>query len=253
MKWQSLMAVVVAGYPRRNLLVQTAVSKLKAFKAKNPDASLFEVAGGVWSTAVRMLLGKFYLRRCKVGKLVTVNGRPVIDNKGTMEFGDQVCIWSKVLPARLYTGRHGKLMVGTNTRLNGVHIDASDSIVIGNNVRIAPYTVILDSDFHDINDHFAKGKSGPIKIEDDVWIATRATILKGVTIGKGAVVAAGAVVTRDVPPYSVVAGVPARVIKYIGSAMIAAAGVAWHVVNEKLHEVIEMQAEAGLLENGLML
>jgi maltose O-acetyltransferase len=53
----------------------------------------------------------------------------------------------------------------------------------------------------------------PIIIEDDVWIATRATILKGVHIGKGAVVAAGAVVTRNVPAYSIVGGVPARVIK----------------------------------------
>ena len=51
-----------------------------------------------------------------------------------------------------------------------------------------------------------------IVIEDDVWVAARVNITAGVTIGKGSVLAAGAVVTRDVPPYSVVAGVPARVI-----------------------------------------
>lgn len=250
MKWQSFFTIVVAAYPRRSLLFQTAVSKLKAFKENNPDASVFEVAKGAWNTGIRVMIAKFYLRKCKVGKFVSVNGRPVIDNRGEMEFGDQVCIWSKVIPARLYTGRRGKLTVGTNTRLNGVHIDASESVAIGNNVRIAPYTVILDSDFHDVRDHFAKGKSGPIRIEDDVWIATRATILKGVTIGKGAVVAAGAVVTRDVPPYSVVAGVPARVIKYISAAVMAAVGVAWHVANEKLHEVAQ---DALLLENGARL
>jgi len=53
----------------------------------------------------------------------------------------------------------------------------------------------------------------PVVIEDDVWIAARSIILPGVTIGKGAVIAAGAVVTKDVPPYTVVGGVPARKIK----------------------------------------
>lgn len=53
-----------------------------------------------------------------------------------------------------------------------------------------------------------------VVIEDDVWIGTRAIILHGVTIGRGAVVAAGAIVVRDVPPYAIVAGVPAQVIKF---------------------------------------
>lgn len=55
---------------------------------------------------------------------------------------------------------------------------------------------------------------GDIIVEDDVWIGYGATILSGVTIGQGAIVAAGAVVTKDVPPYAVVGGVPAKVIKY---------------------------------------
>jgi acetyltransferase-like isoleucine patch superfamily enzyme len=54
-----------------------------------------------------------------------------------------------------------------------------------------------------------------LHIEDDVWIATRVTILKGVRIGKGSVIAAGAIVTKDVPPYCVAAGTPARVVKKI--------------------------------------
>jgi acetyltransferase-like isoleucine patch superfamily enzyme len=104
--------------------------------------------------------------------------------------------------------------VGHNTRINGAHISASTSISIGANVRIAPYAIIIDDDYHDVKDHFGtEGKKSPIVIEDNVWIAMDAKILKGVRVGKGSVVATSAVVTKDVPPYCVVAGVPAKVIK----------------------------------------
>lgn len=85
-----------------------------------------------------------------------------------------------------------------------------NKITIGNNVLIAQNVVIRDSDGHPIN-----GKIGtkPILISDNVWIATNAIILKGVTIGEGSVVGAGAVVTHDVPPHTIVAGNPAKVIK----------------------------------------
>lgn len=193
--------------------MSTVAAKLKAFRDENPNASVFAFAMNILRGAWRVLMARIYLRSCKIGKLVSVNGRPVIDNQGEMEFGDEVRIWSTIIQAKLYTGKKGKLIVGRNSRLNGVHIDVRELVVIGQNVRIAPYTIIMDSDFHDLNNHFADGASKAIIISDDVWIATRSTILKGVTIGKGSVVATGAVVTRDVPDYSVVAGVPAKVIK----------------------------------------
>ena len=59
--------------------------------------------------------------------------------------------------------------------------------------------------------------AAPITIETNVWIGTAATVLQGVRIGAGSVVAAGAVVTRDVPPATLVAGVPAKVIRELGS------------------------------------
>lgn len=188
-------------------------AKLDAFRKENPDASIFAFGINVWRGAWRILMGKYYLRNCKAGSMVSVNGRPVIDNKGIMEFGNEVRIWSTIIQAKLYTGKKGRLIVGRNSRLNGVHIDVRELVVIGENVRIAPYTIIMDSDFHDLNNHFADGVSKPIVIGDDVWIATRSTILKGVTIGKGSVVATGAIVTHDVPEYSVVGGIPAKVIK----------------------------------------
>jgi len=63
--------------------------------------------------------------------------------------------------------------------------------------------------------HAKHSDYAPIKIHDNVWIGERAIILKGVTIGKGAIIAIGAVVTKDVPEYAIVAGNPARIVKYL--------------------------------------
>jgi acetyltransferase-like isoleucine patch superfamily enzyme len=190
--------------------------KLAHYKVQHPKSSgldfIWHMVQGSW----RIMIARIYLRQCtRLGKMVSVNGRPTIENLGEMILEDEVRVWSPIVRVQLYTGRKGRLTVGRNSRLNGVHIDARQRIDIGANVRIAPYSVILDSDFHDIKDHFSDGPSRPVIIEDDVWIATRATILKGVTIGRGSVIAAGAVVTKDVPPYTIVAGVPAKVIKHI--------------------------------------
>jgi len=191
-------------------------SRIKEFKEKNTDVStlgfLFTLIQGTW----RIILARIYLRSCnQLGRLVSVNGKPIIGNLGEMTFADEVRIWSNIERSKLYTGKSGKLIVGRNSRINGVHIDARELIHIGDTVQIGPYTIIMDSDFHDLKDHSKDGPSSPIYIEDDVWIATRVTILKGVRIGKGSVIAAGAIVTKDIPPYSVAAGTPARVVKKI--------------------------------------
>lgn len=86
---------------------------------------------------------------------------------------------------------------------------------IGNHVMIGPGTLITTVthplDYRQRGDYMAMAQ--PVTIEDDVWIGGNATVLPGVTIGQGSVVAAGAVVTRDVPPRTLVAGVPAKTIK----------------------------------------
>ena len=166
----------------------------------------------------RVLLARLILTgRAEVGKWVSVNGIPKMNIRGKLVLQDQVRIWSSIVRARIFVRKGGYLEIGTNSRINGCHISASEKIIIGKNVRIGQYVLIMDNDFHQVNDHFADGKKSPIIIEDDVWIAAKATVLKGVRIGKGAVVAAGAVVTRDVPPYTLVGGVPAKPIRNLKS------------------------------------
>ena len=90
-------------------------------------------------------------------------------------------------------------------------------IKVGNNVRIAPNVMIISANHVFDNTDIPICKQGmdvkPITIEDDVWVAGRVNIMAGVTIGKGSVIGAGSVVTKDIPPYSVAVGVPAKVIK----------------------------------------
>ncbi len=197
----------------RSVLVQRAT----LIRENNPGRSgigfVLDMAKDILGGVGKMLAARYYLRGCQVGKMVSVKGRPLFKNEGSVVIGNQVRIWSVIEQAKIFVGKGATLIIGENSRVNGVHISASERIEIGRNVRMAPYTIIMDDDFHNPADHFSSGKKAPIIIEDDVWIATRAIILKGVTIGRGAVVAAGAVVSKDVEPYTVVAGVPAKPIK----------------------------------------
>ena len=90
-------------------------------------------------------------------------------------------------------------------------IDARGGISLGRNVIIAGHCLFVTAD-HDPDDSGFAGRQAPIVIHDRVWIGSRSTVLKGVTIGEGAVVAAGALVIRDVAPWTIVGGVPAKVL-----------------------------------------
>lgn len=162
-----------------------------------------------------MVLAMVYLRNCSYGKFVSVNGSPLIQADGKITLGDHIAIWSVFERTKLLVHTGASLTVGSRSRINGAHISVKKAMVIGKNVRIGPYTLIMDSDFHDVYDRGRGGKAGEVHIGDDVWIASKVTILKGVKIGTGAIVCAGAVVTKDVAPFSMVGGVPARLIKYL--------------------------------------
>lgn len=95
---------------------------------------------------------------------------------------------------------------------SGAWVYALDKIVIGKNVCIGE-DVCLITGSHDVASPHFDLVTKPIAINDNVWVATGAIVLPGVTIGEGAVVAAGAVVTKDVAPWTVVGGNPAKVLK----------------------------------------
>lgn len=105
------------------------------------------------------------------------------------------------------------IYIGNNTTINkDVLLDGrGGTVTIGNCVDIAQEVRIWTLQ-HDYNDPLYKAKGKDVIIEDYVWIASRATILPGVRIGYGAVIATGSIVTKDVQPYSIVAGCPAKKI-----------------------------------------
>lgn len=131
--------------------------------------------------------------------------------------------------ARCSIGQH--CFLGSDSRLW-----VQQRITIGNFVLIAPRVDIFDSDSHPLDaalrrhdaiDQFEQKRAmsydhvaaEPVVIEDDVWIGTKSTIMKGVHLGRGAVVAAASVVTRDVPPFTLVGGNPAREIRRLDERM----------------------------------
>ena len=112
----------------------------------------------------------------------------------------------------------GDVMIGDHTRI-GLHNTIIGPVKIGSHVNLAQGITVtaLNHNFDNTEKRIDEQgvSTNPVTIEDDVWIGANAVILPGVTIGNHCVVAAGAVVTKDVPPHSLVAGVPAKVIKQI--------------------------------------
>lgn len=135
--------------------------------------------------------------------------------------GNRVTIGKHAIirPTNIYGSAIGEgLKIGNNSSIGPYsYIGCSGYIEIGDNVMMSPRVSIYAENhlFEDprltIKEQGVKREF--VKIEDDCWIAANTVILAGVTIGKGSVIAAGSVVTKDVPPYSIVGGVPAKILK----------------------------------------
>ncbi len=193
----------------------TALVSTMAGKARRDNAlPLHLVVRKGFRYVAELAAARLYLRGVDVvGAHARTLRKPRIDNNGRMEIGAHVLLRSVNVPVELCTDPGALLTIGDGTRLNyGVSIAATKHVSIGAHVRVGPYVSITDNDFHDVHRRWQRPPSQPVVIEDHVWIGAKASILKGVRIGRGAIVATAAVVTRDVPAFAIVAGVPAKVV-----------------------------------------
>jgi acetyltransferase-like isoleucine patch superfamily enzyme len=168
------------------------------------------------SYVIKRAWGPIALRQAdQLGSGSRVRGRLCVEKLGgELSIGKNFAVFSYLAMVQLYVGQKGKLIIGDDTFVNnGSVLSASQEIRIGSRVNIAPHCTLIDNDFHGVGDRDSAPKMAPIVIEDDVWLGTRVTVLKGVTIGKGSVIASGAVVTKDIPAGVLAGGVPAKVIK----------------------------------------
>jgi acetyltransferase-like isoleucine patch superfamily enzyme len=178
-----------------------------------------------------------FAARCKarlagvqLGRNVRFLGLPIISTvgRGTINIGDRsvlvsssagtaLGVRSRVILRCIRPG--ARITIGADTGLSGTAICSAVSIEIGDRCLIGADCLIFDSDFHN---HGAEGRrysspnwdklSAPVAIADDVFVGARVIICKGAQIGRGSIVAAGSVVTKAIPPFSIAAGVPARVV-----------------------------------------
>ena len=157
--------------------------------------------------------------RCQIGRAVRIKHPTLFQGRGTLILSDHVTLGYRLagaanIPIVLQPREPDAVIsvAGHTAVMNGCELIARVRIAVGANCRIGPHTLVYDSDFHELSSHHRDegGKSAPVLIGDNVWIGSRAIILKGVSIGTDAVIAAGSVVTKDVPTGSIMAGNPAR-------------------------------------------
>jgi len=174
-------------------------------------------AAYIWENGKAVVAAAWYLRTAtEVGPRVRVYGTPSIQNGGRLIIGDRVRLVSTITKIQLGVESTGTLEIGSRTYINyGCSIAATELVRIGARCNLGTYVIMMDNDYHRLEPERRDERppSAPIILEDNVWVGARAIVLRGVTIGEGSVVAAGSVVTRDVPPRTVVAGVPAKIVR----------------------------------------
>lgn len=174
----------------------------------------------------------FFSKIAVIDETAWISGNSIIDNKYGSEHKIRVGKKTRITGDLVLIGNDGEIsigdfcFVGPNTR-----IWSAKKITIGDRVLISHNVNIHDNISHPLNslerhkDFTHDDASGvrnnfdvrakEIIIEDDVWIGFNATIMKGVRIGRGAIIGANAIITKDVPPFAVVVGNPASILKYV--------------------------------------
>lgn len=165
--------------------------------------------------------------KCGSGLNVSENANIFIEPGASITIGDNCEIIGKLSAmagAKINIGSYTTIrfdsIVGAQCRINiGNYVIISNNVHIydNNNHPTSPHQRIelCKSGFHSEKWTWRYSECSPIIIEDNVWIGERSAILKGVTIGRGSIVASNSVVTKSVPPYSIVAGNPAKIVKQL--------------------------------------
>jgi acetyltransferase-like isoleucine patch superfamily enzyme len=213
------------------------------------------------------VIRKYYLRRKMLKLIAKFKNNATIGNNFEVEIGAniknessdklRVTIGNKCrVLGQLVCKSTGKIVVGNYTVIqDGVSIRCLDSITIGSFTGIAEGTVITDNNTHPVNieewikhrirvapggpgypglgNGWELSESAPVIIGDGVWIGGNCTILKGVTIGDGAIVARGSIVTKDVAPFTIVAGNPAKKVKELSRPSESISQIAERIMREK--------------------
>jgi acetyltransferase-like isoleucine patch superfamily enzyme len=181
----------------------------------------------IGSVKGRLFVGKnvriLYPKNLSIGADTIIEDGVEINCLATdgIKFGNRVTIGKNAIirPSNIYGGPIGDgLEIGNNSNIGPFnYIGCSGKITIGNNVMLGPRVSIYAANHVFDNPELTIKEQGVkkqfVRIEDDCWIASNVVILSGVTIGQGSVIAAGAVVTESIEPYSIVGGVPAKLIK----------------------------------------
>ena len=200
---RQLLSRLLTGAPRRSGLMGQMTS---LFERVADFASILNA-----QVRMRML--------ADVPMSVRLRGRICIAGHGQITLGEGVSITGDIVPVELLTRANGNIQIGDRTFINyGTSISARSSVRIGRDCHLGHYTLVMDNPEHGILNRFEPPPSGPVVIEDSVWIGSRVVILPGVRIGTRAVVGAGSVVTRSIPAGCVAAGNPARVLRYLSDA-----------------------------------
>jgi acetyltransferase-like isoleucine patch superfamily enzyme len=157
-----------------------------------------------------------------LGKGVRIAWRcPVVHNEGTIELGSRMLIDAPINPVYFGVEKGALLKIGDDAYVNdGVWFGVTQSVNIGARVKIGPGVRILDNHYHDVYARNQRPDAKPIVIEDDVWIAADSIILAGVTIGRGAIVGAHSLVTKNVEPFTVVGGNPAKLLRRLDATRL---------------------------------
>lgn len=157
--------------------------------------------------------GCVYFKNSRMGGVILGNNVSINSSLSADPIGGQ----TKTI---LYARRSGRIIIGDGCGISNTVIVSESSVTIGKLTNIGGGTKIYDTDFHSIDpdvryngDYEVKTK--PVNIGPKVFIGAHCIIMKGVNIGDGAVIGAGSVVTKDVPPYEIWAGNPAKFVRKV--------------------------------------